>query len=79
MTEPSATPTTVDDVDDLVHLSCCNPRRALCGRDVTGYATNYDTAPITCGRCDFLDEVGARCGGRLCRLRQRLRILGWVR
>lgn len=63
-TEPSTT-TNNDDDGDILHYYCCNPDRAVCGKDLTG---TEDVDEIRdddqlCVVCEELFEVPCkRCG-----------------
>lgn len=52
------------------HLVCCDPDRALCGVDLSTGRDLPDATVLDCDLCYLLDEHGASCGGRFCRLRQ---------
>lgn len=74
---PEPAPTGRDTSND-VHLFCCNPNKGLCGENLTdGVDAQGET--LTCSLCDLIDEADSPCGARLCRLRQKLRMLLWFR
>jgi hypothetical protein len=69
-TEPVGVTTGSGD-DDLDHIVCCNPNRALCGRDVSTLewiAEGEDNAEDECVVCTHL--YGSTCGASFCRMRQ---------
>jgi hypothetical protein len=62
--------------DQVIHLVCCDPGRALCGVVLRG-AYADDAEPTTCTECVVAEEAFTTCGARLCRLRTRLRVTRW--
>jgi hypothetical protein len=58
----------VEDDETLDHLVCCDPDRALCGADVSGYEWAEDVEePEDCVVC--IDLRPRPCGKPFCRLR----------
>lgn len=52
------------DYDEVMHLRCCEPERAMCGYDLSG-AVCVERSPerLVCIVCEDFDEHGCpRCG-----------------
>ena len=70
-TEPVGVMTDSGD-DDLDHIVCCDPNRALCGVDMTDVEwIEPGTEELECVVCE--DLAGSACGRRFCRLRREWR------
>ena len=50
------------DEDGLVHYVCCDPERALCGKDLTDGTWSDDEDDLICIVCERLDLAGVVCG-----------------
>jgi hypothetical protein len=61
--------------DSDVHVCCCRPNVALCGKDLSGYHDADEEEPTDCIRCEVLDEADVPCGAPFCRLRSAWRVL----
>jgi hypothetical protein len=64
-----------DDDDGDVHQFCCDPDRALCGEDMSGWGFVSNEEPLDCIRCDVIVQAGVPCYARFCRLRRAWRAL----
>lgn len=52
------------DYDEVVHLRCCEPDRAMCGYDLSGMiAVARDEIRVVCIVCEDFEKNGCpRCG-----------------
>jgi hypothetical protein len=60
--------------DSGVHVTCCRPGIALCGKRLEGEFCD-DSEPTDCIRCEVIDEANTPCGAPFCRVRSAWRLL----